>query len=214
MGVAPAPFITFEGGEGTGKSTQIRAFAALLSHHGIPCLVTREPGGSAGAEKIRSLIVQGDVERWDVLTEYLLLSASRRDHLVKTIKPALAAGTWVLCDRYIDSSRVYQRLRGLDTRVIEEIYAQLSEGTEPDLTFIFDLDPEVGLARAAARREGEDRFEQLGLSFHKEVRNAFLEHSRTFSGRCCVVDASLSLKELTEILWHEAEARFLKKEPL
>ncbi len=214
MGRQPAPFITFEGGEGTGKSTQIRALAALLSHHGIPCLVTREPGGSAGAEKIRSLIVEGDVGRWDALTEYLLLSAARRDHLVKTIKPALAAGIWVLCDRYIDSSRVYQRLRGLDTRVIEEIYAQLSEGTEPDLTFIFDLDPEVGLARAAARREGEDRFEQLGLSFHKEVRNAFLEHSRTFSGRCCVVDASLSLKELTEILWHEAEARFLKKEPL
>jgi dTMP kinase len=214
VGRQPAPFITFEGGEGTGKSTQIRALAALLSHHGIPCLVTREPGGSAGAEKIRSLIVEGDVGRWDALTEYLLLSAARRDHLVKTIKPALAAGIWVLCDRYIDSSRVYQRLRGLDTRVIEEIYAQLSEGTEPDLTFIFDLDPEVGLARAAARREGEDRFEQLGLSFHKEVRNAFLEHSRTFSGRCCVVDASLSLKELTEILWHEAEARFLKKEPL
>lgn len=212
MGRQPAPFITFEGGEGTGKSTQIRALAALLSHHGIPCLVTREPGGSAGAEKIRSLIVEGDVGRWDVLTEYLLLSAARRDHLVKTIKPALAAGTWVLCDRYIDSSRVYQRLRGLDTRVIEEIYAQLSEGMEPDLTFIFDLDPEVGLARAAARREGEDRFEQLGLAFHKEVRNAFLELSKTFSGRCCVVDASRSLKELTEILWHEAEARFLKKD--
>lgn len=206
----PGRFITFEGGEGSGKSTQIRALAALLAHHGIDCLHTREPGGSLGAETLRALVVKGQVSRWDVVSEYLLLSAARRDHLEKTIKPALMKGTWVLCDRYMDSSRVYQGLRGLDPHFMETVYTQISQGLEPDLTFVMDMDPQIGLARAHARADTENRFEQLGQAFHIQVRQAFLDLAKTNAQRYQVVDAFVPLETLTDHLWHQINQRFLQ----
>ncbi|MBA4117917.1 MAG: dTMP kinase [Candidatus Puniceispirillum sp.] len=204
-------FITFEGGEGSGKSTQIRALADLLTHHGIPCLHTREPGGSVGAEKIRALIVRGKTCDWDVMSEYLLLSAARRDHVVRTIRPALESGTWVVCDRYMDSSRVYQGLRGLDRAFMEEVYAQISQSLEPDLTFVLDVDPRVGLTRAAARQDAENRFEKMGSAFHAQVREAFQDLARENPARCVLINADQDVRALTKIIMAEIEGRFLQQ---
>ena len=202
-------FITFEGGEGSGKSTQLRALARRLEIAGTPYIETREPGGSEGAEKIRALIVRGKTCDWDALSEYFLLSAARRDHIVRTIVPALEKGTWVLCDRYMDSSRVYQGLRGLDTDFMEDVYAHLSGGLVPDLTFILDMDPRAGLARAMARGDAEDRFEKMGSAFHTQVREAFLALGKAFPGRCVVMDASKDKEALSQDIWGEVQRRLM-----
>jgi dTMP kinase len=180
-------FITFEGGEGAGKSTQIKRLSAHLMTLGLDHIVTREPGGSDLAEKIRTLLVEGGVDGMDALTEYLLFSAARRDHLTRVIHPALAAGQWVLCDRFYDSSLVYQGLApdpavALDKVLMQTVYEEVAgKGFAPDLTFIFDLDPKVGLARAGNRSgqnlnvSRENRFESKGIDFHQRVREGFLK---------------------------------------
>lgn len=168
-------FITFEGGEGTGKSTQTERLANRLASIGLDILVTREPGGSEGAEMIRPLLVSGHYP-WDVRSEYLLFSAARSDHVSKVILPAIESGTWVICDRYFDSSLVYQGIvQGLDRRFMHAVYKELSCGLYPDMTLVFDSDVHQALKRVEARHTLETRFEQKGVSFHEKVRLGFLQ---------------------------------------
>ncbi len=205
-------FITFEGGEGSGKSTQIALLETFLGDQGIQCLRTREPGGSSGAELIRNLILQGDVARWDALTEYLLFSAARRDHLTRTIEPALAQGIWVICDRYIDSSRVYQGVvQNLPTEIIESIYHAISNGLEPDLTLVLDIPVKDGLNRAEKRKSIENRFENKGEAFHEHVRQAFLDLARQNPGRCHILDADMPIGDLQHLIQKYISDRFLLK---
>ncbi len=183
-------FITFEGGEGAGKSTQIRRLAERLKALGHPVVLTREPGGSPGAEAIRDIVLNGPPERWSAVTETLLMYASRRDHIERVIRPALDAGKVVLCDRFADSTRAYQGAGGqVDTRLIDTLEATVLEGVHPDLTLILDLPVEEGLARAMSRGGGEDRFESKGGAFHERLREAFLEIARKEPERCLVVRA-------------------------
>ncbi|WP_122465239.1 dTMP kinase [Brevundimonas lutea] len=172
-------FITFEGGEGTGKSTQARRLADALRADGREVVLTREPGGSPGAEAVRDLVVNGDKDRWSPVAETLLMYAARADHLDRIIRPALARGAWVVCDRFSDSTRAYQGLAGgAAPELIEAIDAAVVGPDRPDLTLIFDLPPETGLERAAARG-GEARFEAKGADYHRKLANAF----RTLAGR-------------------------------
>ena len=183
-------FVTLEGGEGAGKSTQVPRLAAHLERAGHTVCITREPGGSPGAEAIRELLVTGDPGRWDAATETLLHYAARRSHLTDTIRPALARGEWVVCDRFADSTLAYQGyVGGVDKGFISEIYTQVAGELTPDLTLFLDLPPEVGLARAQARGEGEDRYERMGLNFHQRLRAAFLEIAAKEPERCMVIDA-------------------------
>lgn len=191
-----ARFVTLEGGEGAGKSTQIRLLADTLTQAGIPVVTTREPGGSPGADAIRRLLVEGEPGRWDGETEALLHFAARRDHLVRTVWPALADGTWVLCDRFADSTLAYQGYgHGLDRSVIETLYRLAVGDFRPDLTLILDLPVEAGLARAAARHGAasgtvEDRYERMDRAFHERLRAGFLEIATQEPERCAVVDAA------------------------
>ncbi len=179
-------FITFEGIDGSGKSTQARLLADRLPG----ALLTREPGGSPGAEEIRALLLTGDPDRWSAETEILLFTAARRDHLEKTIRPALAAGRTVISDRFADSTRVYQGATRGDLRGIVDRLHDLMIGREPDLTFIIDMDPETALRRGLARRSGEDRFEDMGLAFQETLRHGFLRLARDYPERCVVVDGN------------------------
>ena len=168
-------FLSLEGGEGAGKSTQARALADALEARGIRILVTREPGGSEGAEAIRALLMQGDVQRWSPHTEALLFAAARADHVEKTIRPAIGAGVWVICDRYLDSSRAYQGIAGgIDDAAVLALHAFGSRGLLPDRTFVLELPPEEGARRAAGRDgAGADRFAMRGDDFHIAVAAAF-----------------------------------------
>jgi dTMP kinase len=184
-------FITLEGGEGGGKSTQARRLAAWLGTAIGDVVLTREPGGSPGAEQIRGLLVDGDVRRWDPLGEALLHFAARRDHLVTTILPALQRGAWVLSDRFADSTMAYQGYgHGVDRAALAELYRICVGALVPDLTLILDLPVEEGLARAAGRGAGEDRYERMDRDFHERLRQGFLEIARNEPGRCVVVDAT------------------------
>lgn len=167
-------FISFEGIDGSGKSTQLRHLADRLRAQGRDVVVTREPGGSAGAEEIRALLLQGKVNRWSAETELLLFTAARRDHLERTIQPALAAGKIVLCDRFADSTRMYQGLSRSDLRNAVDQLHQLMIGTEPDLTVLIDIDPKLGLARAKSRHGEEERFEDFGEHLQAQMRKGFL----------------------------------------
>jgi dTMP kinase len=192
-------FITLEGGEGTGKSTLIHVLSQHLESLGRKVCVTREPGGSVGAELIRGLLVTGPQERWDPLTEYLLLSAARRDHCQKTIIPKLAEGWVVLCDRFFDSSLAYQGWgHGLDPSMMDQVYQWISGNLNPDVTFLLDLDPELGLKRSLSRTNHEARYEELGLDFHKRVRQGFLIQAQRDSSRYHILDASLDAQEVAE----------------
>lgn len=184
-------FITFEGGEGAGKSTQIGRLAHKLRDKRYPVLVTREPGGSPGAEAIRHVILSGAAEPFGGEMEALLFAAARSDHIEQLIRPALRRGKVVLCDRFIDSSRVYQG--DIDATLLAEIERVSLNGIMPDLTLIFDLSPEIGLARAATRRgiEQPDRFEKETLAIHQRRRRAFLDIAIKEPKRCVVIDASL-----------------------
>ena len=193
-------FITFEGIDGSGKSTQSRTLKASLEAEGRNVILTREPGGSPGAEEIRHLVLTGEPDRWSAETEILLFTASRRDHLEKTIEPALKAGTTVISDRFADSTRVYQGATRGDLRSkVDQLHA-LMIGREPDLTFIIDMDPEVALKRGLARNSGEDRFEDFGLPFQETLRHGFLSLAKAFPERCVLIDGNRSTEEIaTEI---------------
>jgi dTMP kinase len=185
-------FITFEGGEGAGKSTQVARLAASLREAGIDLVHTREPGGSPGAEQIRDLVLNGAAERWSPLTETLLMYAARADHLERTIRPALEAGRWVLCDRFADSSRAYQGAGGgVAQAFIEQLDAEVVGADQPDLTLIFDLPVEVGLARALGRGGGSEvRFESKGEAFHQRLREGFSTIAEAHPDRCRIIDAA------------------------
>ena len=185
---APARFITFEGIDGSGKSTQARMLADHLRDTGSDVVLTREPGGSAGAEEIRALLLTGDPDRWSPRTEILLFTAARRDHLEKTVQPALDAGQTVISDRFADSTRVYQGATRGDLRHLVDRLHALMIGREPDLTFIIDMDPATALRRGLARRSGEDRFEDMGLAFQETLRHGFLTLARDHADRCVVID--------------------------
>ncbi len=189
---AKGGFITLEGGEGAGKSTQIQRLAAALKQAGHPVLTTREPGGSPGAEAIRSLLVEGAVDRWDAVTELLLHYAARRDHLAQTILPALQSGTWVICDRFADSTMAYQGYGlSLGRGVVERAHALAVGDTRPDLTVILDVPLDIGLARAQARDGGDaNRYERMDRDFHQRIRDGFLDIAKREPDRCIVIDAA------------------------
>jgi dTMP kinase len=185
-------FITFEGIDGSGKSTQARMLAETLRAEGHAVVLTREPGGSPGAEEIRKLVLEGDPDRWSAETEILLFTAARRDHLERTIAPALAAGKTVICDRFADSTRMYQGLTRGDLRQTVDALHRLMIGREPDLTFLIDIDPELGLGRALARNGHEERFEEFGLDMQIRMRSGFLALAGEFASRFRVIDGGRS----------------------
>ena len=181
-------FISFEGIDGSGKSTQAKRLADALRHLGHDVVLTREPGGSPGAEEIRSLVLEGAPDRWSAETEILLFTAARRDHLEKTILPAVAAGKVVICDRFADSTRVYQGITRGDLRAKVDVLHREMIGREPDLTLLIDMDPETGLARAKGRQTAEERFEDFGLDMQVRMRTGFLDLAQEFSDRFRVID--------------------------
>ncbi|MEM6619352.1 MAG: dTMP kinase [Pseudomonadota bacterium] len=183
-------FITFEGIDGSGKSTQARLLAALFRDDAIDHVLTREPGGSPGAELIRALLVEGDPGRWSPETECLLFTAARRDHWERTILPALDRGAHVISDRFADSTRVYQGAARKDLRATVDRLHDLMIGREPDLTFVIDMDPAAALQRGLARQSGEDRFEDMGLSFQEKLRAGFLALAAEYRDRCTVIDGT------------------------
>ena len=200
-------FITFEGGEGVGKSTQVRQLADRLTGNG-EIVLTREPGGSAGAESIRDLLVNGPVERWSPISETLLMYAARRDHIERVIVPALERGAWVVCDRFYDSSRAYQGAAGgAPQSLLRALEADVVGPVTPDLTLILDLPAGAGLARAADRGEGEGRFEAKGHEFHERLRAAFLEIAKAEPQRCVVIAAVGEVEAVSERVWAAVESR-------
>lgn len=189
--MARGRFITLEGGEGAGKSTQIAHLKAALEAKGFAVLTTREPGGSEGGEEIRHLLVNGDTHKWEPLTEALLNYAARHEHLEKVILPALDAGTWVLCDRFADSTMAYQGYgHGMNREIIRRLHRLVVGDVRPDLTLILDMPVEDGLKRAGDRGEGEDRYERMGADFHERLREGFLDIAKKEPSRCAVIDAT------------------------
>jgi len=183
-------FISVEGIDGSGKSTQARLLAEGLAAAGHDVVVTREPGGAPGAEAIRRLLVEGDPARWSAETEILLFNAARRDHLERTIQPALDRGAVVITDRFADSTRVYQGVARANLRPLVDRLHDLVIGIEPDLTFVIDMDARAALARGLARRLGEDRFEELGLGFQEALRAGFLALAQEYPARVQVIDGT------------------------
>jgi dTMP kinase len=194
---ASGRFITLEGGEGAGKSTQIARLKTWLEARGRIVVATREPGGASGAEMVRKLLVEGPADRWDGTTEALLHFAARRDHLRATVWPALSRGVWVVSDRFADSTRAYQGYgHGLDLGMLDRLYEIAVGDFRPDLTLILDLPVETGLTRAAARRGTETRYENLPRDFHERVRTGFLEIARRDPKRCAVIDAGQDIEAI------------------
>jgi dTMP kinase len=192
-------FITLEGGEGAGKSTLSRGLAERLRARGLEVIVTREPGGTPNAEAIRSLLVDGAVERWSPMGEALLLYAAREDHVRTLIEPALAAGQWVISDRFADSTLAYQAAAGgLSREVVQDLHRLTLSDFTPDLTLVVDLDPHVGLQRTVARGEGATRFEQQPAAFHEALRAEFLMIAEREPNRCAVLDGALAPQALLE----------------
>lgn len=183
-------FVSFEGIDGSGKSTQARRLAARLEAQGRDFILTREPGGSPGAEEIRRLVLEGEPDRWSPETELLLFTAARRDHLERTIEPALKAGKVVICDRFADSTRAYQGGSRGDQRAMVDSLHDLMIGREPDLTVLIDMDPGVGLSRAMSRGDSEGRFEAFGEGMQRRIRAAFLQMAEEFSDRFVVIDGN------------------------
>jgi dTMP kinase len=203
-----ARFITFEGGEGSGKTTQIQRLLARLQPLVGEVAVTREPGGSIGAEQIRNLLVNGPPERWSAETETLLMYAARRDHIERFITPALRNGTWVVSDRFHDSTRAYQGAAGgAPAALIDALEHTVLDGLKPDLTLILDLPVAIGLARAAMRDDGEARFEAKGEEFHERLRQAFLHIARREPDRCVVIDAEGSIDAIEARIWAAVSER-------
>lgn len=192
-------FLSLEGGEGAGKSTQVRALAATIEARGATVVITREPGGSEGAEAIRSLLMQGEVSRWDAPAEALLFAAARADHVAKVIRPALAVGHWVISDRYLDSTRAYQGLAGgIDDAAIMALHSFGSGGLLPDRTIVLDLPVQEGARRAALRDQGfTDRFARRGEDFHHRVAEAFRGFAEREPARVRIVDAARTPEAVT-----------------
>lgn len=190
-------FITFEGGEGAGKSTQLRRLAARIEAGGRTVVVTREPGGAPGAEEIRRLVVTGTPDRWDALTEALLITAARRVHVEQTVRPALAAGSVVISDRFADSTLAYQGCgHGVPRSTLDRLRRIAIGRLKPDLTLILDVPVETGLARAAARHGDETRFEGMERAFHERLRAGFLAIAAAEPGRCRVIDAAADVDQV------------------
>ena len=208
--MAKGVFITFEGGEGAGKSTQLRLLADHLARSGHDVVQTREPGGSPAAEEIRTLLVIGGADRWSPLAETLLFYAARVEHWREVIEPALASGKTVLCDRFTDSTVAYQAYAGgLPRASIEQLHALVLPGVAPDLTLILDMPVEAGLVRAAARNGSENRFEAKGAAFHEKLRNGFLDIARREPARCVVIDAQGTIDDVQSRI-HDALRKRLK----
>jgi dTMP kinase len=207
-GVTRGRFITFEGGEGAGKSTQVQRLAARLKADGREVVTTREPGGSPGAEAIRALVLNGAADRWSPVTETLLMYAARRDHIERVIGPALARGAWVVCDRFADSTRAYQGAAGgTDPGLISALETHILEDVRPDLTLVFDLPASVGLERAHARAGAEMRFESKGMAFHERLRDGFRAIAAAEPDRCAVIDATASIEAVEQAVWAAVAGR-------
>ena len=191
-----ANFVSFEGIDGCGKSTQAKLLNQHFIDQGKNVIFSREPGGSPGAEAIRGLLLTGNTDKWSVETELLLFTAARRDHLETTIEPALASGQMVICDRFADSTRVYQGATRGDLRSKVDLLHTTMIGREPDLTIIIDVEPEVALKRGLARNSGEDRFEDFGLEFQESLRHGFLKLAEQYPFRCHLVDGNRSTEEV------------------
>lgn len=205
----PPWFITLEGGEGAGKSTQIVRLRDRFERQGVRCIATREPGGSPGAEQIRQLLVTGAVGRWSAETEALLNYAARDDHLRTVIRPALSTGVSILCDRFMDSTAVYQgHAGGVAASFIKTLEHEIVADTRPDLTLILDLDVETGLNRAHERGDNaEDRYERKGPAFHARLRDGFLAIAAAEPGRCVVIDAGRQAEEVAGAIWQAVTER-------
>jgi dTMP kinase len=203
-------FITFEGGEGTGKSTHTKLLAEHLRTAGLDIVLTREPGGSPGAEIIRHVILSGAAKPLGPEAETMLFASARDDHLRTTIRPALARGAWVICDRFADSTRVYQGIVGaVDPRLIGELERITVGNTVPDLTFVLDVPAEEGLARARKRRAGAgaDRFEGEDLAFHERLREGFRTLAGSEPRRCVLIDATAPRETVAEEIWKVVQQR-------
>lgn len=191
-----ANFVSFEGIDGCGKSTQAKLLNQHFVDQGKDVIISREPGGSPGAETIRALLLTGNTDKWSAETELLLFTAARRDHLETTIEPALASGKMVICDRFADSTRVYQGATRGDLRSKVDLLHTTMIGREPDITIIIDVQPEVALKRGLARNSGEDRFEDFGLEFQENLRHGFLKLAEEYPFRCHLVDGNRSTEEV------------------
>jgi len=206
--VSGGRFITFEGGEGAGKSTQARRLRERLEAAGYRVELTREPGGSPGAEEIRSLLVSGEAERWSAEAEALLLYAARSDHLDRVIRPALSRGDWVVCDRFADSTRAYQGAAGgTSPALVRALEHEVVGATRPHLTLVVDLPPDAGMARVGGRGEAQTRFESRDLEFHQRLRQAFLEIAEAEPERCVVIDGARDADAVAEAVWAAVKAR-------
>ncbi len=202
-------FLSLEGGDGAGKSTQIKRLVAALKKHRIAALATREPGGSKGAEEIRKLVLTGAPGRWDALTETLLMFAARHDNVEKAIKPALAAGKWVVCDRFTDSTYAYQGAGGgLARETIRRMETLVLHDFRPDLTFILDVPVALGLARTGGRAHKETRFERKGAQFHERLRESYLQIARRDPTRCVVIDAAQDEDAVAAAIWNTIAKRY------
>jgi dTMP kinase len=203
------PFITFEGGEGSGKSTQVEILYKRLLQGEIDVVSYREPGGTKGAEEIRELLLTGDGERWTPTTEALLMSAARAELVQRRIVPQLRAGTWVLCDRFTDSTLAYQGYgHGLGYEAMEDLNRFTVGALEPDLTFIFQLSPELGLERVSLREGVHDRFEQFHPGFHQRVAEGYGEILKRCPNRCFAINALLDIDMISELIFKEVSRRF------
>ena len=202
-------FITFEGIDGSGKSTQIQNLAKYLEEYGFDIIITREPGGSVGGEEIRNLLLQGEVDRWSAETEILLFTAARRDHLERVILPALQDGKIVICDRFTDSTRMYQGMRGPKLRDLVDKLTEEVINCDPDLTIIIDIDPEISLRRAKSRKTAEERFEDFGVDLQKKMRKGFIDLSKEFNNRIEVVNGQQSVDDLGKEIFSLVKARLL-----
>ena len=207
-------FITLEGGEGAGKSTQIKRLAQALADVGINTITTREPGGAPGAEEIRNLLVNGDTKRWAPMAEVLLHTAARAEHLDKTVMPALKNGSWVISDRFFDSTLAYQGYgHGVDKEVIKNIYRDAFGNFKPDLTLIIDVPTDIGLARAGTRaatdtNPNEDRYERMGGTFHQRIREGFLEIAKEEPDRCVVINGELDEDGVFSAIKNAVKSKF------
>ena len=191
-------FISFEGIDGSGKSTQIQKLARFLETLGFDVIITREPGGSVGGEEIRNLLLQGNVDRWSAETEILLFTAARRDHLERIILPAMEDDKIVICDRFTDSTRMYQGMRGPNLRNLVDMLNEKIINCDPDLTIVIDIDPQISLKRAKSRETVEERFEDFGVEMQLNMRKGFIELAKEFSNRIEVVNGQQSVDDLSK----------------